>query len=182
MQAGVYQIRIGEGYYYGSTKDFHKRELEHRAALIRGNHRNQRLQRSYDKYKEFFFERVIGCHKDQRFKFEQELLDHHQADPKLMNICLIVNKPPDNRGRKHPPRSQAHCDAISARWKGVVRGPMSQEQKDAIGRGLTGGKRSDETKAKMSLAAKKGWLKRKENYTKEQIAMQTMNKKYKGEI
>lgn len=61
QKSGIYKIinKIDDKYYVGSTKDFDKRWLEHKSALIGNRHPNDKLQRAWNKYGQDKFEFVI---------------------------------------------------------------------------------------------------------------------------
>ena len=76
---GVYKIvnMINGKIYIGSTKDFKDRWNRHLRQLRRGKHHSKHLQRAYDKYGEnsFSFEIIEICAEEQRLEREQYYLD-----------------------------------------------------------------------------------------------------------
>jgi group I intron endonuclease len=61
QKSGIYKIinKLDGKYYVGSTKDFNKRWRTHKYKLIRGIHKNQKLQNAWNKYGESNFEMII---------------------------------------------------------------------------------------------------------------------------
>ena len=61
QKSGIYKIinKVNGKYYVGSTKDFNKRWLDHKSALIGNRHPNDKLQRAWNKYGQDKFEFVI---------------------------------------------------------------------------------------------------------------------------
>jgi group I intron endonuclease len=61
QKSGIYKIinKLDGKYYVGSTKDFNKRWLDHKSALIGNRHPNDKLQRAWNKYGQDKFEFVI---------------------------------------------------------------------------------------------------------------------------
>ena len=77
--SGVYQItnQINGNRYIGSSVDIKQRWAHHKSALNTGRHRNQHLQRAWDKYGKdnFEFEIICSCPKNKTIEFEQFFLD-----------------------------------------------------------------------------------------------------------
>lgn len=68
MKSGIYCIinKINNKIYVGQAKDLNKRHKEHRHTLKKGVHRNQHLQKAYNKYgkENFFFKILMYCSND----------------------------------------------------------------------------------------------------------------------
>lgn len=123
-KSGVYRIDLGGGWFYvGSSNNLARRKLEHRQALMRGNHGNRVAQNVFNKYGEFSFT-ILGLYPVSKIiEREQELLNAYHGDPKCANIALDAGR--SMAGRKFTPEHRAR---ISAALKGVKRTP---EQCDA---------------------------------------------------
>lgn len=75
MNCGVYKISFegSDNFYIGSTKNFNIRKKDHINCLKRSGHRNQILQRAFNKYGEsnFKFEIISTCKIENLLKIEQ---------------------------------------------------------------------------------------------------------------
>jgi group I intron endonuclease len=91
MKNIIYKIEI-EGYekiYIGSAIDFNKRKAHHISQLRSNKHRNQNLQRIYNKYGENSFHfSILEQIEDQNalLEAEQKWIDSFEFT-KLINIC-----------------------------------------------------------------------------------------------
>ena len=98
---GVYEIWIGEYYYYGSSIECIKRSRVHLRSLKNGNHVNKKMQNVYNKYKKFEFKIIIECKdRDTAYLYEQEFINTHFGLDKCLNLNSIASKPPSNKGKK----------------------------------------------------------------------------------
>jgi len=88
-KAGVYQCTTPSGsYYIGRAADMKERVYQHHAYLKRGEHKNQRLQRSYDKYGGRLKWSVlfVADTVQTAIQWEDNYLQMFWGDPKLMNM------------------------------------------------------------------------------------------------
>lgn len=95
---GVYQIRnkTNGKLYIGQTSRFNRRAKQHENDLKRGEHRNKRLQNSWNLHgsESFEFEVLhVVVDKEQRNAVEQELLTKHFGDD-CYNLRSDVTEPP----------------------------------------------------------------------------------------
>ena len=173
MNTGVYVIEhtaSGKKYIGSAAKSFDQRWGNHRRTLRKGTHKNTHLQRAWNKYGEdaFVFRIVKRTAPEEAIESEQAYIDLHQAcDPKHgYNIAPIAGS---NLGVKHTDETKAKLSAAmmgnkrklghkasaetrakkSAAQIGKKRGPHSPE---TIAK-MTGQKRSEQMKARMSALA-----------------------------
>jgi group I intron endonuclease len=94
-QAGVYEIEIAGYKYYGSSIDIYARKRNHIAKLRSGKHRNQRLQRCFDKYGEdaIAFKTLVLCDKESVLDEEQKYLDKNIGKDNCLNFCKSASAP-----------------------------------------------------------------------------------------
>ena len=88
-KAGVYQCTTPSGsYYIGRAADMKERVYQHHAYLKRGEHANQRLQRSYDKYGGRLKWSVlfVADTVQTAIQWEYDYLQMFWGDAKLMNM------------------------------------------------------------------------------------------------
>ena len=88
-KAGVYQCTTPSGsYYIGRAADMKERVYQHHAYLKRGEHKNQRLQRSYDKYGGRLKWSVlfVADTVQTAIQWEDNYLQMFWGDAKLMNM------------------------------------------------------------------------------------------------
>jgi len=94
-RSGVYEIEIAGHKYYGSSVNVDARKKNHISKLRSGNHRNQRLQRCFDKYGEdaIFFKILILCDEDSILEEEQKYLDENVGNDNCLNFCKSATAP-----------------------------------------------------------------------------------------
>ena len=105
-QSGIYEITCtanGKA-YYGSTTHWRNRRQAHRAALRRGDHPNEHLQRAWNKYgaDAFRFDFLLAVFPEYLFFVEQMHIDSN-AD----GFNIAVDARVASRGRKRKPCSEA---------------------------------------------------------------------------
>jgi group I intron endonuclease len=92
---GIYKIinKVNGKYYIGSSNDIHKRWKQHINFLNKGNHQNDYLQRSWNKYGKDQFEFLIvkEIPSGQLVETEQKYLDNIEKE-KCYNLSLIAGK------------------------------------------------------------------------------------------
>ena len=106
--AGVYEIEIAGYKYYGSSINVYARKKNHISKLKSGKHRNQRLQRCFDKYGEdaMAFKILVLCDEESVLDEEQKYLDENIGNDNCLNFCKNASAPmagikfSDNHKRK----------------------------------------------------------------------------------
>lgn len=105
---GVYEIlntKNGKR-YIGSSKELEKRFSQHRASLRNNNHKNNHLQRAFNKYGEenFNFSIIVYCDKSRRIDYEQYWINRLNAcNPKNgYNIADEAQGGCGLSGKEHP--------------------------------------------------------------------------------
>lgn len=93
--AGVYEIKIAGYKYYGSSINIHARKQNHISKLRSGKHRNQRLQRCFNKYGEdsISFKILIVCDEESVLDEEQKYLDENIGNDNCLNFCKSAAAP-----------------------------------------------------------------------------------------
>jgi group I intron endonuclease len=155
MLAGVYEIvNLYDGHctaYVGSSQNIERRWVCHRSDLRLKKHRNQFLQRAWDKYgSDAFMWRVVEEIDDLDLLLERETfwLREYRAVGRVYNLCPVGGT---TRGLR---LSAEQRQAISKRQTGVKRSPMSAEHRRKIGEANRGKVRSAETRRKISEVQK----------------------------
>lgn len=163
MQSGVYQItnEVNGKRYIGSAVNMDKRWKEHRRDLRANRHRNQKLQRSYNKYGKdsFSFKVIVDCSPENAIAWEQIAIDG--IDPEI-NICRIAGS------RKGVTFSKSHREKLGLIRKGVKLDPEIHQKVWKTRREKGNGKRKIESILK---AAEKNTGKKR---TPETIALLTI--------
>ena len=92
---GVYQIKnkVNGKTYIGSSINIEERFINHKRNLIRGTHKNSKLQNAYNKYgsKKFIFEIIEICFKETLHEREQEWIDSTQYNMGLFGVGYNIN-------------------------------------------------------------------------------------------
>jgi hypothetical protein len=93
--AGVYEIEIAGYKYYGSSINVYARKQNHITKLQSGKHRNQRLQRCFDKYGEnaIAFKILVICDEEFVLDEEQKYLDENIGNDNCLNFCKNASAP-----------------------------------------------------------------------------------------
>jgi len=117
MNSGLYQINIGDYFYFGQTQDFKQRKSKHLWHLKKGTHRNKFMQNVYDKHQDFHFQEVLHCSVDELNQQEQRLLDAFWGTEGCLNISKDAEAV--QRGLK---RSEETKKKLSEAMKGVHEG------------------------------------------------------------
>ncbi len=161
MNSGIYKIIniVNNKCYYGSSKNLDKRKKKHFKELSSNKHKNNHLQKSYNKHGEenFLFECIEPCEVKNLMNIEQQYLDQFW-DGGIMcyNIAKFASAP--MRERKH---SQETKDKLSKAMSGE-NGPwfgksLPEEVKIKIGNASRGRTVSKENKKSLSNLRKKEW-------------------------
>lgn len=164
-------------FYVGSAKDWNRRRSEHKFHLNKGTHHNIKLQNHVNKYGIEDLEFVKECPVsdiEQLIKMEQFFIDSMKP---YFNICPTAGSP---LGRRHTKETK---EKIRKAHKGRVMSDESRRKLSLAKKGISvnlgrkatsgarlkmriaklGKKASEKTKSIMSLSAKQGWEKRRNN-------------------
>ena len=165
---GIYRISIGpRAFYWGQSQNLRARGQQHLNALKRGDHKNPRLQASFNKHGEaaYTFEVSLLCPVEDLDMQEQFALDIFHGTPGCANSAKCAEAV--GRGMTHSEEARAK---ISEANKGRV---ASAETRAKMSEANKGKKKTPETRAKMS-EARKGWV-----YSAETLAKMSEAKKGK---
>lgn len=88
-RAWIYKITVGKKVYIGSTTDPKKRKKDHLRGLLGNTHHNCKLQRAYNKRKEFLWEIIEECHEVERWKRESHWIAEHNSMLNGYNIATV---------------------------------------------------------------------------------------------
>lgn len=187
-QSGIYKITNIENqkFYIGSATNLLFRKRSHFSSLKSGLHKNQKLQRAYNKYgcESFKFEVLLYCDSKNLIMYEQLVIDALDPVKNGFNINPVAGS---TVGYKHtedskkkmsqaaidrpkPKPSKETCLKISLSKIGKKRKPFTEEARRNMSLAHLGKKRgplSEETKQKIAKAktGKPGW-----KHTPESIA------------
>lgn len=155
MRSGIYKITntVNGKFYIGSATDLVKRRRSHLSSLKYGRHKNQKLQRSYDKHgvDSFKFETVLYCEAKNLIMYEQIVIDGLDPVANGYNIKPVAGS---TTGYKHSDETKAK---MKAAWIGRVLPPRSKETGRKISEAKKGKKRkpfTEEARRNMSLSHK----------------------------
>lgn len=145
---GVYRIvnKVNGKAYTGSSVNVGNRFTQHLSDLRKGCHKNPKLQASWNKYGEdnFRFEPIFFCLRHEVLLQEQVLLDSGVFE---FNIAEYAHAPMLN-----VKRTQEFCDKMREAQTGRKQSQETIQKRVSKTRGM---KRTNEQRARMSLAAKK---------------------------
>jgi|DEB0MinimDraft_10_1074344.scaffolds.fasta_scaffold84770_1 group I intron endonuclease len=115
MASGIYQINIGDYFYFGQSVDLKKRKKAHHTALKRGKHPNPKMQHVYNKHQDFQWQEVSYCSHTELDEQEQRLLDAFWGTEGCMNLARDARAP--RHGIKH---SEETLEKLreNAKWRG----------------------------------------------------------------
>lgn len=170
MKNVIYKIRnvVNQKFYVGSTVDARVRFQSHKRKLKAGKHQSPHLQAAWDKYGEecFKFEIVetLGT-QEHLLAAEQKWLDEHAGKPYCYNWAADASAP--MRGKKHTAEAMTKIIAgarkvpkgVESPLYGVPRTDEVKAKISAAQKGVAkapGRKMSEEGRARLSSAAKKG--------------------------
>lgn len=88
-KAWIYKITVGKKVYIGSTTDPDKRKKDHLRGLLNNTHHNCKLQRAYNKRKEFFWEIIEECYEVDRWKRESHWIAEYNSILAGYNIATV---------------------------------------------------------------------------------------------
>jgi group I intron endonuclease len=170
MNNVIYRIRnvVNNKFYVGSTINTKRRFEEHRRHLRKGKHQSPHMQAAWNKYGEDCFKFEVIEHvenPEDLLKAEQVWLDEHAGKPYCYNWATDASAP--MRGKKHTEEALLKIKETRVAPKGdnhYGKGvPRSEETKAKISekcKGLPnpmkGKTHSEQSKANMSAAAKRG--------------------------
>jgi group I intron endonuclease len=134
--------------YIGSTCDLKNRWKAHRGELVAGTHKNRHLQSVVKKYgiESVRFEVVTHCEFDEMFALEQAFIESIPRELRF-NFRVVVTSnagmtlSEESKAARPPYKPRAPVSeevrskiskANKGRLKGIVRGPMSEDQKRKI--------------------------------------------------
>lgn len=147
---GIYQIvnTKNNRRYVGQSVDVWKRLTEHKSNLVRGQHDNKHLLRSWNKYGErsFRFEPLLTCSVEHLTFFEQDAFDFFGPIYGCYNEGPFLDNP--FRGKRHSEESKRK---LSKAHTGKI---QSEESKRKKSDALKGRKHSVESILKMSASQK----------------------------
>jgi len=153
MQSGIYKITniVNGKFYIGSATNLVKRRRSHLSSLKYGRHKNEKLQRSYDKHGKdsFKFETVLYCNAKNLIMYEQIVIDGFDPVTNGYNIKPVAGS---TTGYKHSDEAKAK---MKAAWVGRVLPTPSEDRGRKISESKTGKKRkpfTEEAKRNMSLS------------------------------
>jgi len=129
MASGIYQINIGDYFYFGQSVNLKERKRAHRTALEQGKHPNPKMQSVYNKYQDFQWQEVSYCSHTELDEQEQRLLDAFWGTEGCMNLARDARAP--RRGIK-----------------------VSEETREKMRKAMRGKKHSEEAREKMRANAK----------------------------
>lgn len=153
LESGIYKItnEANGKFYIGSATSLVKRRRSHLSSLKYGRHKNEKLQRSYEKHGKdvFKFETVLYCDAKDLIMYEQIVIDAFDPVSNGYNIKPVAGS---TVGYKHSEEAKAK---MKASWVGRVLPPPSDDRGRKISEAKTGKKRkpfTDEARRNMSLA------------------------------
>ena len=120
--AFIYKITIKKKVYIGSTVSPKSRDSSHYSSLVKGTHTNTKLQRAYNKHKEYKFEIIEECKRVDRWKRESHWIIEYNSIDAGYNIAAVDISAEAIKG-EHFVRSAAGDEdfiALYERWKTLV--------------------------------------------------------------
>ena len=157
MKSGIYKIEnlTNAKVYIGSTVNIENRVSSHLSTLKSKTHKNDKLQKSFNKHgiDNFEFKVLIECAPEHLLMYEQVIIDFYDAVKNGYNInpiagiCML--------GKKHTEESKQKMRDAWAKRKGLPKKKFSEETKLKISESKKGKKRkpfTEEAKKNMSLS------------------------------
>lgn len=136
MDCGIYALTFGNGKrYIGSSKSIRKRFYSHLSGLRRGIHRNEVMQRAFQKYGEPVCSVLVVCREIDLIQYEQALIDGLKPD---YNLSTVVGRPMlDERAREkmRRPKSESHRQKLREANLGKKYSAETREKVAAARRG-----------------------------------------------
>ena len=105
MTSGLYKINLANNrFYIGSSVDLDNRHRQHYQDLVRKQHKNDIMQKSFNKHGVFEFKAIMHCNESDLLFYEQAMLD----DSFDKELCVNLSPSAGTvRGLKHPIKT--HC-------------------------------------------------------------------------
>lgn len=88
-KAWIYKITVGKKVYVGSTTKPENRKKEHLRGLTGNKHHNCKLQRAYNKRKEFLWEIIEECYEVERWRRESHWIAEYNSILNGYNIATV---------------------------------------------------------------------------------------------
>ena len=136
LPSGIYIITntIDKKCYIGSSVNINRRWINHKSALNNNKHKNQHLQRAWNKYgsEVFKYSVLLYCSKHDLLFYEQRAIDSLKPE---YNTCMIAG---NTLGYKHNDETRAKI-STAAKISAAKR-VISEETKHKISKTLTGRK------------------------------------------
>lgn len=128
-KTGIYKISFltTDRVYIGSSVNLRKRKNSHLCELRKGIHKNNMLQKAYNKYGEnnMIFTIILECEPESLLIYEEEQIRTHNSYRKGFNL---VEKPSENMlGYKHTEQSKSKMSS-SRKQLGRVSGCLTEQQ------------------------------------------------------
>lgn len=191
MSSGIYKItNIATGdFYIGQSINIEKRKIYHLWELHKNRHSNEYLQRAYNKYgkENFVFEIILYCEPFELTRYEQALVDRWNPSYNMHVLCVDSAKgvkrseetkkkmsawqvgkymSDETRAKISKSLTGTHLSdetkrKISEKFKGIVKGPITEEHRKHLSESHRGLSVSEETRIKKSAAMKLSWRNKK---------------------
>lgn len=151
-ESGIYIIlncKTGK-FYIGSAINLRRRFQKHKLELQNGNHHCSYLQNAWKKYgeKSFQFYCIEFCIPDLLLNKEQKWINKYWKHKNLYNLCRYAGS---RKGQKFPEET---LKKMSLAKKGKPGRKITEKEKIKISNSLKGHTVTNETREKMSIAAK----------------------------
>ena len=153
---GIYEIKnlVTGKSYIGSAVNFVKRKRCHISTLQSGTHRNDKLQKSFNKHGIgcLEFKLILICSEKDLLMYEQLIIDYKDSVKNGYNILPTAG---NRYGRKHSEETKLKMKAAWDARRLKPKKPVSEETKKKISDSKIGKKRkpfTDEAKQNMSKA------------------------------
>ena len=156
MSSGIYKIenKLNGKVYIGSAVNFTKRFRCHISTLNSKKHKNDKLQKAWNKYGEnnFNFILVLTCTVEELLMFEQIIINTFNSVTCGYNIAPVAG---NSFGTKHTEETKQKMKKAWELRRLTPKKPMSEEVKLKISESKKGKKRkpfTEEAKKNMSLS------------------------------
>lgn len=158
FNTGIYQIvnTVNGKRYIGSAVNLFDRKRCHYKDLKKGNHHNEHLQRSYNKYgkENFEFEIIMHCLPEHLLFFEQLHIDKYNFKNDLYNISPTAGSTLGVQFSEERKKKISEANKGEKSWAYGKPGTMlgkkqSEETRKKMSKSQTGKKHSNETKKKI---------------------------------
>ena len=180
---GVYEIKIGEWFYIGSSKDIDRRIKDHKVSLIKGIHKNKFLQFAYNDCKTFDWKILVECEEDSRYEMEQRLIQEKWEYPNRANISAytliddpgllskIIAHSTSLAYKMRPELGQSISQNNKEHWldpchrekrtNAIRQANLKQERRDKISQSLKRHWSNEQTRISQSEIQQKSWTDKK---------------------